>query len=92
LETRHQQRLITVPAGYRTDFASIPRLVWPLLPPVGRGGKAAIIHDWLCDEHTRTASTTQWPRTSSTKPWPSAADRQIKARSTLTIPASGANF
>ena len=29
-------RWITVPAGYRTDFASIPRLVWPLLPPVGR--------------------------------------------------------
>ena len=43
-------RWITVPAGYRTDFASIPRLVWPLLPPVGRSGKAAVIHDWLCDE------------------------------------------
>jgi len=37
-------RWITVPAGYRTDFASIPRLVWPLLPPVGRSGKAAVIH------------------------------------------------
>jgi hypothetical protein len=24
-------RWITVPAGYRTDFASIPRLVWPLI-------------------------------------------------------------
>jgi len=47
-------RWITVPAGYRTDFASIPhpmtRLVWPLLPPVGRSGKAAVIHDWLCGE------------------------------------------
>jgi len=38
-----------VPAGYRTDFASIPRVVWSLLPPVGRSGKAAVIHDWLCD-------------------------------------------
>jgi len=48
-------RWITVPAGYRTDFASIPRpmtrMVWSLLPPVGRSGKAAVIHDWLCDEH-----------------------------------------
>ena len=47
-------RWITVPAGYRTDFASIPRpmtrMVWSLLPPVGRSGKAAVIHDWLCDE------------------------------------------
>ncbi|MEA3643218.1 MAG: DUF1353 domain-containing protein [Lamprobacter sp.] len=47
-------RWITVPAGYRTDFASIPRpmtrRVWPLLPPVGRSGKAAVIHHWLCDE------------------------------------------
>ena len=34
-------RWITVPAGYRTDFASIPRLVWPLPPPVARSGKAA---------------------------------------------------
>ena len=44
-------RWITVPAGHRTDFASIPRVLWPLLPPVGRTGKAAVIHDWLCDEH-----------------------------------------
>ena len=26
---------ITVPAGDRTDFASIPRLVWPLPDPPG---------------------------------------------------------
>jgi len=44
-------RWITVPAGDRTDFASIPRVLWPLLPPVGRSGKAAVIHDWPCDEY-----------------------------------------
>lgn len=48
--TPDQPRWITVPAGYRTDFASIPALFWPLFPPVGRSGKAAVIHDWLCDE------------------------------------------
>ena len=40
---------VDVPPGYRTDFASIPRIFWRILPPAGRYGKAAVIHDWLCD-------------------------------------------
>ena len=36
-----------VPAGFVTDFASVPRLLWPILPPYGRYGKAAVLHDWL---------------------------------------------
>ena len=39
--------IITVPAGFVTDLASIPRAFWSLLPPHGRYAKAAIIHDWL---------------------------------------------
>jgi hypothetical protein len=39
--------IITVPAGFVTDLASIPRVLWSLLPPHGRYAKAAIIHDWL---------------------------------------------
>ena len=38
---------ITVPAGFTTDFASVPRLFWNVLPPFGRYGKAAIVHDYL---------------------------------------------
>lgn len=38
---------IRVPAGFVTDFASIPRVFWNLFPPTGRYGKAAVIHDWL---------------------------------------------
>jgi hypothetical protein len=38
---------IVVPAGFLTDFASIPRVFWRLLPPVGRYGKAAVVHDYL---------------------------------------------
>lgn len=49
-------RTITVPAGYRTDFASVPRLFHRLVSPVGRHGKAAIVHDWLCDESPKTTS------------------------------------
>jgi hypothetical protein len=38
---------ITVPAGFYTDLASIPRLMWTLFPPDGQWVKAAVIHDYL---------------------------------------------
>jgi len=38
--------LLTVPAGFHTDFASTPREVWTLYPPWGKYGPAAVIHDW----------------------------------------------
>ena len=38
---------IMVPAGFITDFASIPKILWNVLPPTGGYGKAAVIHDWL---------------------------------------------
>ena len=39
--------VIHVPAGFQTDFATIPRPLWSLLPPTGKYGKAAVIHDYL---------------------------------------------
>ena len=38
---------VIVPAGSTTDFASIPRAFWSILPPWGRYGWAAVIHDYL---------------------------------------------
>lgn len=38
---------IEVPAGFVTDFASVPRGFWNLEPPLGDAGKAAVIHDYL---------------------------------------------
>jgi hypothetical protein len=38
---------IVVPAGFETDFASIPWGLWNLFPPYGRWARAAIIHDFL---------------------------------------------
>lgn len=38
---------ITVPAGFVTDLASIPRLVSGLLPPDGPWAKGAVLHDFL---------------------------------------------
>lgn len=36
-----------IPAGYITDFASVPRLLWWFTPRSGPWNKAAIVHDWL---------------------------------------------
>ncbi len=38
---------VAIPTGFVTDFASIPRALWPVLPPTGTYGKAAVVHDWL---------------------------------------------
>lgn len=42
---------VEVPVGFITDFASIPRPLWVLLPPWGQYGKAAVIHDFMYTEH-----------------------------------------
>jgi len=39
--------VITVPAGFVTDFASIPWGLWNLFPPFGPWARPAIIHDFL---------------------------------------------
>jgi hypothetical protein len=38
---------ITVPEGMITDFASIPRMFWSIVPPFGRHSLAALVHDSL---------------------------------------------
>ena len=39
--------IIKVPANFKTDFASIPKIFWPILSPIEEYGKAAVLHDWL---------------------------------------------
>lgn len=38
---------VVIPEGFITDFASIPRGLWNVLPPTGGYGKAAVVHDYL---------------------------------------------
>jgi hypothetical protein len=38
---------VVVPAGFITDFASVPRILWSIYPPTGRYSKATVIHDYL---------------------------------------------
>lgn len=41
---------ILIPKGYNTDLASVPRLLWSIIPPFGEYTFAAIIHDYLYDK------------------------------------------
>ncbi len=43
-------RVITVPAGFQMDLASIPRVFRPLFPVHGKHTRAAVVHDWLYAE------------------------------------------
>lgn len=49
---------IIVPAGFETDFASVPRVAWRFCPPVaGNHAEPAVLHDYLCvnsDNQSRT--------------------------------------
>lgn len=46
---------ITIPSGFETDFASVPRLPVVYLAYANRGRKAAVVHDYLY----RTGSATR---------------------------------
>lgn len=42
---------VTVPAGYRTNGADIPRIFWSIFPPNKSDYlPAVIVHDYLCDK------------------------------------------
>ena len=51
---RTNGRLIAVPSGFITDFASVPFPLWWLIPSWGKDGKAAVVHDYLYQEKTVT--------------------------------------
>lgn len=48
----------SVPYGYVTDFASVPRLLWILFPQSGRWDQAAVVHDWLITDILPTGRIT----------------------------------
>lgn len=37
---------INIPVGFMTDFASVPRLLWGMIPRWGKYGNAAVVHDY----------------------------------------------
>lgn len=54
LGTKYSRDYIRVPAGFVTDFASSPSQIWWLIPPWGRYGKAAVVHDYLYQTQKRS--------------------------------------
>lgn len=38
---------ITIPEGFSTDFASVPKFLWGIFPPIGDHNLADVIHDYL---------------------------------------------
>ena len=42
-------RHVSIPAGYLTDGASVPKIFWNIIPPWGIYGQAAVVHDILCE-------------------------------------------
>lgn len=41
--------VLGLPAGFRTDGASVPRLLKPLFPAWNKHFRAILIHDYLCE-------------------------------------------
>ena len=39
--------LVTVPAGFRTDFSSVPPIFHWFLQPAGKAARAGLVHDFL---------------------------------------------
>ena len=52
LTTNGGELKVKVPAGFVTDLATTPRILWPIFPPWGRWNRAAILHDYLCVHRT----------------------------------------
>ena len=39
--------IIVVPKGFKTDYASVPRIFRNIINSYGKHGRAAVVHDWL---------------------------------------------
>jgi hypothetical protein len=40
---------ITIPKGFVTDLATVPRIFWGIISPSGRHDLACVVHDYLLD-------------------------------------------
>lgn len=43
----HPYGRIHIPVGFISDFASVPRPLWGIIPPHGRTSSACVVHDYL---------------------------------------------
>jgi hypothetical protein len=50
---------VTVPQRFVWDGASVPRVLWNIIPPWGSYSGAALVHDWLYRTRTSCAGSTK---------------------------------
>lgn len=41
-----------LPKGFISDGATVPRIFWPIFPPIGRYLKATLVHDYYLQQGT----------------------------------------
>ena len=46
-----------VPAGFISDGATVPRVLWPIFPPIGKYLKATLVHDYLLTQNPKDRKT-----------------------------------
>ena len=51
---------VIVPAGFVTDFASVPKIVWSFIPPMGPYAAAAVLHDWWYENRLGVEQFGNW--------------------------------
>lgn len=49
---------VTVPELTLTDFASVPKIFWSVIPPDGQYAQACVLHDYLYQTHLLTREET----------------------------------
>lgn len=45
---------ISVPAGFETDFGSVPQIFWGIVSPIGKALGGYVLHDYLYATQERT--------------------------------------
>jgi hypothetical protein len=55
---------ITIPAGFVSDLASIPRPFWTVFPPDSDYTQAAVLHDWLCKKRGKVEKVYDYKKVS----------------------------
>jgi hypothetical protein len=52
--------IIEVPEGFETDFASVPRGLWNIIPPDGEYTQGAVLHDFLYNRQFFSRAKCDW--------------------------------
>ncbi len=51
---------ILVPPGWETDYGSVPRIFWNIVPPLGRYSAAYVLHDYLYESEAFDRDVCDW--------------------------------